>query len=71
MRKSAAGATCQHWAVHRPASGVACPLKGGSALTRAGWEYRVYGFGVQGLGLLWRAKPGAAVAVRPLTKGED
>ena len=39
--KSAAEAACQYWVVHRPASGVACPLKGGSAMTRAGWEFTV------------------------------
>ena len=32
-------------------SGVACPLKDGSALTRAGWEFRFFGFWVFGFRL--------------------
>ena len=43
MRKSVAGAACPSWVVHRTVSGVACALKGGSALTRAGWEFKVKG----------------------------
>ena len=55
VRETAAGATCQYRVVHRPTIGVACPMKGGSALTHGWVVIGGLGFSLQGF-TIWVGK---------------